>query len=122
MRRVILDLRSAIAIVSTIGLGLWWHDLSERRANRQSIGYWDYVRLGQARMTDPVYRMGRMIELQCNVTADFNITREELKQIVKLHKELKNKLERIEADAMQICREWEKHKNENESLRTPPDR
>jgi hypothetical protein len=62
-------------------------------------------------LSDPVFRMGPMIDLHCKASADFFITPKEKKKIERLYAKLKKKPERIEEPLMQLCQEWEKHKS-----------
>ena len=80
------------------------------KADQQEIAYADYVRLGRERITSPIYRMGPMIELQCEVTADFILNRGEERRILELAARLKKKPERVHEHLLVNCLEWEKRK------------
>lgn len=111
MRRIVILLCLSLAIASGALLAMIAHDYDKRyQADQVEIGYAEYISLGRARMTDPVYRMASMIELQCETTTDFKINKDEEKQIAKLYAKLKKKPEHIEDPLMQICQEWKKHK------------
>lgn len=112
MRRIVLALCACLIIAYCMLLILMAYEAAKNyQPNKPfipppSISHQEYSVLGQLMMTDPVFRMGSMIDMQCNVAADFNITPKEKRRLAKLYSKLKKRPERMEEPRMQLCDEW----------------
>lgn len=108
--RLIYGLGLALLVIGLAGAALFvgYPYYKKPPPLEPEISYAEYAEIGNARFDDQTFRMAPMIELQCEISQDFRITRKEKQRYEQMRARLKTSPEKVYEHFYTICEEWEK--------------